>query len=76
MTPRGERLTQSLASELAEGPGVMVLAGRFEGIDERVIQAATCARSRSATMCFREESLPPGADRRLRAPAARRDRSR
>jgi tRNA (guanine37-N1)-methyltransferase len=38
MTPRGERLTQSLAHELAEGPGVMVLAGRFEGIDERVIQ--------------------------------------
>ena len=38
MTPRGERLTQSLAHELAEGPGFMVLAGRFEGIDERVIQ--------------------------------------
>jgi tRNA (guanine37-N1)-methyltransferase len=38
MTPRGKRLTQSLAHELAEGPGVMVLAGRFEGIDERVIQ--------------------------------------
>jgi tRNA (guanine37-N1)-methyltransferase len=38
MTPRGERLTQSLAHELAGGPGVMVLAGRFEGIDERVIE--------------------------------------
>jgi tRNA (guanine37-N1)-methyltransferase len=38
MTPRGERLTQSLAHELADGPGVMVLAGRFEGIDERVIE--------------------------------------
>jgi tRNA (guanine37-N1)-methyltransferase len=38
MTPRGERLTQSLAHEFAEGPGVIVLAGRFEGIDERVIE--------------------------------------
>ncbi|MFA5951448.1 MAG: tRNA (guanosine(37)-N1)-methyltransferase TrmD [Hyphomicrobium sp.] len=38
MTPRGERLTQKLAGELASGPGVMILAGRFEGIDERVIE--------------------------------------
>jgi tRNA (guanine37-N1)-methyltransferase len=38
MTPRGERLSQALAHELAAGPGVMVLAGRFEGIDERVIE--------------------------------------
>lgn len=38
MTPRGERLTQALARELAAGPGVMVMAGRFEGIDERVIE--------------------------------------
>jgi tRNA (guanine37-N1)-methyltransferase len=38
MTPRGERLNQTLAHELAAGPGVMVLAGRFEGVDERVIE--------------------------------------
>lgn len=37
LSPRGEPLTQQLAGELAEGPGVMLLAGRFEGIDERVI---------------------------------------
>src|SRR5262249_57023354 len=30
--------TQALAHELAAGPGVMILAGRFEGIDERVIE--------------------------------------
>jgi len=37
LSPRGEPLTQALAAELAEGPGAMLLAGRFEGIDERVI---------------------------------------
>lgn len=39
MSPRGERLTQRLAHELAAGPGVMILAGRFEGVDQRVIEA-------------------------------------
>lgn len=38
MSPRGQPLTQCLAHELAAGPGVMILAGRFEGIDERVIE--------------------------------------
>lgn len=37
LSPRGEPLTQALAAELADGPGVMLLAGRFEGVDERVI---------------------------------------
>jgi tRNA (guanine37-N1)-methyltransferase len=37
LTPRGEPLSQAVAQELAAGPGVMLLAGRFEGIDERVI---------------------------------------
>ena len=37
LSPRGEPLTQALAAELASGPGVLLLAGRFEGIDERVI---------------------------------------
>jgi len=37
MSPRGEPLTQGLARELAAGPGAVVLAGRFEGVDERVI---------------------------------------
>lgn len=39
LSPRGEPLTQRLARELSEGPGVLLLAGRFEGIDERVISA-------------------------------------
>src|SRR5581483_5246058 len=39
LSPRGERLTQALVRELAAGPGVLLLAGRFEGLDERVIEA-------------------------------------
>ena len=37
LSPRGEPFTQSLAREFATGPGLMLLAGRFEGIDQRVI---------------------------------------
>jgi tRNA (guanine37-N1)-methyltransferase len=39
LTPRGKPLTQSRVSELAGGPGVILLCGRFEGIDQRVIEA-------------------------------------
>jgi tRNA (guanine37-N1)-methyltransferase len=39
LTPRGEPFTQATARELAAGPGVLLLAGRFEGIDQRVVEA-------------------------------------
>ena len=39
LSPRGEPLTQEIARSLALGAGVTLLAGRFEGIDERVIEA-------------------------------------
>ena len=39
LSPRGEPFTQALARELAAGPGVLLLAGRFEGVDQRVIEA-------------------------------------
>jgi tRNA (guanine37-N1)-methyltransferase len=39
LSPRGAPLTQSVAHDLAAGPGVILLAGRFEGIDQRVIDA-------------------------------------
>lgn len=39
MSPRGEPLTQALVRELAAGPGVTILCGRFEGIDERLFEA-------------------------------------
>lgn len=37
MSPRGEPLTQGLAAALAEGPGALIVCGRFEGVDQRVI---------------------------------------
>ena len=39
LSPRGRPLTQARAKTLAAGPGVILLAGRFEGIDQRVIDA-------------------------------------
>jgi tRNA (guanine37-N1)-methyltransferase len=39
MSPRGQPLTQAMVREIAAGPGPIVLAGRFEGIDQRVIEA-------------------------------------
>lgn len=38
-SPRGEPFSQRLACELSAGPGLVMLAGRFEGVDERVIEA-------------------------------------
>jgi tRNA (guanine37-N1)-methyltransferase len=39
MSPRGRPLTQSRVMELAAGPGPLIVCGRFEGIDQRVIEA-------------------------------------
>ena len=39
MSPRGAQLTQAKVEALAAGPGVLVLCGRFEGIDQRLIEA-------------------------------------
>lgn len=39
LSPRGEPFDQALARELAAGPGALLVAGRFEGVDERVIAA-------------------------------------
>lgn len=39
MSPRGRPLTQARVRELAEGPGAIILCGRFEGVDQRVIEA-------------------------------------
>ena len=47
MSPRGEPLGQTLVKDLATGPGVVLVCGRFEGVDERVI----------ARRCLREVSL-------------------
>ena len=38
MSPRGRPLTQAMAQELSTTDGVTILCGRFEGVDERVIE--------------------------------------
>jgi len=39
LSPRGTPLTQARAHALAQGPGVLLLCGRFEGVDQRVLEA-------------------------------------
>lgn len=39
LSPRGKPLTQHRVRALSEGPGVMLLCGRFEGLDQRAIDA-------------------------------------
>lgn len=47
LSPCGEPLTQSIVRELAVGPGVLLLAGRFEGVDQRIFEGR----------CLREISI-------------------
>jgi tRNA (guanine37-N1)-methyltransferase len=39
LSPRGQRVDQQRVRALAAGPGVMLICGRFEGVDERVLEA-------------------------------------
>ncbi|AHE54301.1 tRNA (guanosine(37)-N1)-methyltransferase TrmD [Sphingomonas sanxanigenens] len=39
MSPRGRQLTQERVRRLAEGPGAIIVCGRFEGFDERLFEA-------------------------------------
>ncbi|MFA6219180.1 MAG: tRNA (guanosine(37)-N1)-methyltransferase TrmD [Erythrobacter sp.] len=39
MTPRGAPITQERIRQIAQGPGVIILCGRFEGFDERIFDA-------------------------------------
>jgi tRNA (guanine37-N1)-methyltransferase len=38
LSPRGKPLTQERVRDLAHGPGAVLVCGRFEGVDERVIE--------------------------------------
>jgi tRNA (guanine37-N1)-methyltransferase len=39
LSPRGEPFSQKMAEDWADGPGLVLFCGRFEGMDERVIEA-------------------------------------
>lgn len=39
MSPRGRPLTQARVRDIAQGPGAVIVCGRFEGVDQRVINA-------------------------------------
>jgi tRNA (guanine37-N1)-methyltransferase len=39
LSPRGVPLTQQWVKELAGGPGIVLICGRFEGVDERVLES-------------------------------------
>jgi len=39
LTPRGRLLNQAMVRDLAAGPGAVLLCGRYEGVDQRVIEA-------------------------------------
>jgi tRNA (guanine37-N1)-methyltransferase len=39
LTPRGRPLTQARVRALAEGPGAVIVCGRFEGVDQRIVEA-------------------------------------
>jgi tRNA (guanine37-N1)-methyltransferase len=39
LSPRGTPLTQARVEALSQGPGIVLVCGRFEGVDERVIAA-------------------------------------
>ena len=59
MSPRGRPLTQSRVMELAAGPGPLIVCGRFEGIDQRVIEDAA-RRMRVEEVSIGDYVLPGG----------------
>ena len=56
LTPRGRLLDQATVRSLAEGPGCVLLCGRYEGIDQRVIDDA--ARTHQVVGLAREAPAP------------------
>ncbi|MEO6152147.1 MAG: tRNA (guanosine(37)-N1)-methyltransferase TrmD [Croceibacterium sp.] len=44
MTPRGAPVTQAMIRDLAAGPGITLLCGRFEGFDERIFEGRGVAQ--------------------------------
>ena len=58
LTPRGAPITQARIRELAAGPCVTLLCGRFEGFDERILPAGRSRKSAWRTSSCPAESPP------------------
>ena len=58
-SPAGKPLTQQRVQQLAEGPGAVLVCGRYEGIDQRFIDAHVDEEISLATMCCRAVSCRP-----------------
>ena len=77
MSPRGAPFTQARAREWAAGPGLMILCPRFEGVDERLIEARGLIGVSIGDYVLSGGEIAALADpRRLRAPRPGRDGQR
>ena len=75
LSPRGAPLTQEQVKALAGGPGITLICGRFEGVDERVLEGRGVTElSVGDYVLSGGEVAAMTVNRRLRAPAARRGR--
>jgi tRNA (guanine37-N1)-methyltransferase len=72
MSPRGAPLTQARVEALTAKQGVVLVCGRFEGIDERVIAARGLEEISVGLRPVRRRDRRDGIARRLRAPASGR----
>ena len=76
-TPTGRRLDQALVREFAAGPGAVLLCGRYEGIDQRFVDAPRRRRAEPGRLrAVGRRAAGAGAARRGGAAAARRARRR
>jgi tRNA (guanine37-N1)-methyltransferase len=64
LSAQGQLLTQSLVAQWALLPGLVLIAGRYEGIDERVLQLSVDQRGVDRRLCgFGRRNAGAGADR-------------
>jgi tRNA (guanine37-N1)-methyltransferase len=70
MTPRGKPITQERIRELAAGPGVIILCGRFEGFDERLFEARNIEQVSIGDYILSGGEMIVSASRRLKAKRA------
>ena len=53
LTPRGERLNQNIVKELSKTEGLIIVCGRYEGVDQRFIDYNKLERNFCWRFCFK-----------------------